>query len=96
MLPLLLSAVFLIAAITTAAVFRWHDQEHLRNVARSNCQQIEALKAVVRPDPFDAAEARQLLADLNIDPDSDHAKRLLESARRNNARERRELAPRTC
>jgi hypothetical protein len=85
-----------IAALGLVLVWRSSDQERLASVALKNCLAIENLKAIVRPDPFDALEVRRILADLNIDPDSEHAQRLIENARRDNARERRELAPHTC
>jgi hypothetical protein len=96
---MLLVGVLVVAAVVALGIaLAWgaNDQEELARVARTNCEQIEALKAVVRPDPFDEVETRAILTDLNLDPASDHAQRLIESARRNNARERRELAPKEC
>lgn len=68
----------------------------LRSADMRACVQIETLKAVVRPDPFDETQARDLLVDLGIDPDSERGQRLLEQGRISNARERRELAPIDC
>lgn len=92
------SVVAGIAMLVLALAFFWraHDQEQLRELARSNCEQIEALKAVVRPELFDLVQTRMLLRDLNIDPDSEQGQRLIEQARSTTARERRELAPTPC
>lgn len=68
----------------------------LRAADMRSCEQIETLKAIVRPDVFDELQTRALLVDLDIDPDSEQGQRLLERGRVTNARERRELAPRNC
>lgn len=95
-LSLIIASLLLIAVVSFAIVMRERDRNALDALAKRNCEQIETLKVAVRPEPFDEVETRAILADLNIDPESDHAKRLIQSARRNNARERRELAPKEC
>jgi hypothetical protein len=84
------------ATVALAVSLAWgaNDQQELAEVVRQNCVQIEALKAVLRPELFDEAEMRRILSDLALDPAT--TERLIESARRNNARERRELAPLEC
>lgn len=96
MLSAAIVAGFAMVVLALAFVWRAHDQERLRNLAQMNCEQIEALKKVVRPEPFDVARIRRLLTDLSIDPDSERGRRLLNEAQRTNARERRELAPNEC
>lgn len=96
MLTAAIVAGFAMFALAVAFVWRAHDQERLRNIALMNCEQIELLKAQVRPDPFDRVETVSILEDLNIDPDSERGRRLLEKARKSNEKEREELAPRTC
>jgi hypothetical protein len=96
---MMLAAALAIAAIIALGVslaWRSNDQRALAHVARKNCEAIEALKDAVRPEPFNAAETRSLLADIGVDPNSDQGRRILESAERNNARERRALAPSQC
>ena len=61
-----------------------------------NCLAIEALKAQLRPEPFDLANTKRILVDLNIDPQSETGKRLIESSRATNVRERARLAPEEC
>ena len=61
-----------------------------------NCLAIEALKKQLRPEPFDLANTKRILTDLNIDPESETGRRLIEQSRSNNAREREQLAPGEC
>jgi len=61
-----------------------------------NCLAIEALKAQLRPDPFDLANTKRLLVDLNVDPESEKGTRLTDESRDRTARERAQLAPRRC
>lgn len=89
-------AVLSIIALGFALAWRSADQERLDRARKANCERIEALKKVVRPDPFDRVRTRLLLIDLNIDPDSERGHRLIDEAIRNNVRERRELAPSDC
>lgn len=87
-----------IAMLFLALAFIWraHDQEKFRMLAQSNCEQIEALKVVIRPKPFNLAETIEIAKALNIDPTSEQAQKLIERARLENVRERRELAPKDC
>ena len=61
-----------------------------------NCLAIEALKAQLRPEPFDLANTKRILTDLNIDPESETGQRLIASSRATNALERARLAPGEC
>jgi len=73
--------------------FRTYEA-HLRT--SKICEEVENLKVILRPDPFDRAEIIQTLRDLNINPDSVVGKRLLKTSKQITQRERAELAPRNC
>lgn len=89
---LLASAI--VAAVTMAAVVV--SVLVLANVVARNCEQIELLKAQIRPDPFSLAETQMLLRDLGIDPESEQGQRLIALGRMRNLAEREELAPHDC
>lgn len=89
-------AIASMIALGLALSWRSADQEQIERVSRANCEAIEALKQVVRPDPFDLPMVRRLLVDLNIDPQSERGKRLIRQARKANVEEREQLAPGTC
>jgi hypothetical protein len=103
--PLRVNVILLIAALLAACALialgislAWgaNDREEIADVVERNCQSIEELKAIVRPEPFDLERTKSLLTDLDIDPDSPEGQRLIIAGRRTTARERRELAPSDC
>lgn len=96
MLTAALIAGFAMLILALAFIWRAHDQEKFRDLAKSNCEQIEALKVIVRPEPFNLAETIEIARTLNVDPTSERAQLLIRRARLENVRERRELAPKDC
>lgn len=61
-----------------------------------NCQAIEELKAILRPDPIDINETKAILRDLAIEPISEQGQRLIRKAEETNAKQRKDLAPKAC
>ena len=93
-------AIFAVVALGLALAWRSADrtaaEQRLEEGRITNCQAIEALKAQLRPEPFDLANTKRILTDINIDPESDTGKRLIDESRDRNARERKQLAPSDC
>lgn len=75
-------AVFALLSLGIVLSWRSADQSRLDENHRANCLAIEEHKAFHREESaFDLAATRTILADLNIDPDSERGQRLIAQAR---------------
>jgi hypothetical protein len=63
---------------------------------RTICTEINTLKAVIRPKPFDEEHTKTLLRDLGVNPDSPVGEKLLREGREQREKDRAELAPSGC
>ena len=84
---------FAFVALTVAFGIRTYE---MRQQTSNICLEVEALKAQIRPEPFNLKSVRLTLIDLGIDPYSAKGERLIKAAKQQRMQGRAELAPRDC
>jgi len=85
------AALALVVLLLAAAGVGWSYLER-----RHLCQEVEVLKAQLRPEPFNLKRTQALLRDLGTDPKSERGKRLIRTGRENNRVIRVRLASDSC